>query len=166
MWTEQDRLKYKDRRNKENFLEWSRNYRKKNIDKIKVKDKKWRYNHKDEINSKNRSKYFSMKYKEIPMAIRLYRMAKNRAKNKGLEFSIEKEDIIIPDICPVLGISLLLDGGTVLTKDFSPSIDRFDSSKDYIKENIRVISWRANKLKSNGTLEEFKKIVKYMESNN
>jgi hypothetical protein len=41
-------------------------------------------------------------------------------------------------------------------------IDRIDTSKGYLKDNIKVISWRANRLKSDGTLEELEKIVNYM----
>lgn len=92
--------------------------------------------------------------------------ARKRAERKGIEFSLVKADIVIPEICPVLGIKI--------TNRFqrkkegfafdSPSIDRKDNSKGYTKENIRIVSARANNLKNNGTLEEFKAIVRYMES--
>lgn len=41
-----------------------------------------------------------------------------------------------------------------------------DNTKGCIKDNIKIISWRANNLKSNGTLKEFKKLIRYMESTN
>jgi hypothetical protein len=83
----------------------------------------------------------------------LWERAKTRAKHKGFEFNISIEDIKIPTVCPILGVPL-----------DRPSIDRHDSSKGYIKGNIVVMSTRANVLKNNGTLEEFKLIVKYLES--
>jgi hypothetical protein len=46
----------------------------------------------------------------------------------------------------------------------SPSIDRVDSSKGYTKDNIQVISHRANNLKNNATLEELRKLVTYVEN--
>lgn len=92
----------------------------------------------------------------------LLQSAKSRAKKKGLEFNIEESDIIIPEFCPVFGIPLTtrLDGN----KDSSPSLDRIDSSKGYIKGNVQVISWRANNLKADGTLEDFLKLVEFMKN--
>ena len=92
----------------------------------------------------------------------LLQSAKGRAKKKGWDFDIDESDIVIPPFCPVLGIELTtrMDGN----KDSSPSLDRIDSSKGYIKGNVQVISWRANNLKSNGTLEEFLKLVEFMKN--
>lgn len=89
--------------------------------------------------------------------------ARKRAKDKGMDFSITKEDINIPDICPVLGIPLFKGEGS--RTDNSPSLDRIDNTKGYIKGNVCVISFRANALKNNGTLLEFKAIIEYMENN-
>ncbi len=92
-------------------------------------------------------------------------MAKYRAEQKGIEFSLSIEDIVIPDICPVLGIPLQFSDGTNLERNLNaPSVDRFDNTKGYTKENIRIISRRANGLKSDGTIEEFKKLLKYLKS--
>ena len=82
----------------------------------------------------------------------LWSRAKFRAKQKGREFNITKEDIVIPDICPLLG-----------TPMESPSLDRIDSSKGYIKDNVWVISNRANTLKNDATLTELKTLVENLE---
>ena len=82
----------------------------------------------------------------------MWSRAKYRAKQKGLEFNITKEDIIIPDTCPLLG-----------TPMESPSLDRIDSSKGYIKGNVWVISNRANTLKNDATLSELKLLVERLE---
>jgi hypothetical protein len=89
--------------------------------------------------------------------------AKNRAKQKNIEFNIDISDVVIPNKCPVLGIDIITNGTTKWT-DNSPTIDRIDNDKGYIKGNISVISHKANRLKSSSTIEELKKIVKYMES--
>lgn len=91
----------------------------------------------------------------------MLRNAKNRAKERGWEFSLVKADISIPAICPILGIPIA-KGSTGFHPN-SPSVDRVDSTKGYTPGNVRVISWRANALKRDGTLDEFRKIVAYME---
>lgn len=89
----------------------------------------------------------------------MFNRAKQRANIKGWKFDLDVSDIIIPEYCPVLGIkltrSLLAKGGS----DNSPSIDRLNPNKGYIKDNIRVISMRANYLNSNSTVEELTKIL-------
>ena len=88
--------------------------------------------------------------------------AKTRAKISNIEFDLKKDDIIIPEYCPVLGIKLQSNRENKKNRNNSPSLDRIDNEKGYTKENIMIISWRANKLKNNGTLEEFEAIVNYM----
>lgn len=44
----------------------------------------------------------------------------------------------------------------------APSIDRINQDSGYTKDNIRVISWRANHIKNDATLEELEKIVAYV----
>lgn len=84
---------------------------------------------------------------------------KARAKLKGLEFNIIAEDVILPTHCPILGCELIKN---TIKQYNSPSLDRVDNSKGYIKGNVRVISSRANTLKGDGTVEEFIKIIEYM----
>lgn len=85
--------------------------------------------------------------------------ARRRARERNLEFNLVIEDFEIPDICPVLNIPL-----KVQTKQSvnSPSLDRIDSTKGYVKGNVEVISWRANDIKSNATILELEQILKYM----
>ena len=94
--------------------------------------------------------------------------ARSRAKKAEIEFNLTIEDIAIPEICPVLGIPLFarVNGGkvppTLLAN--SPSLDRIDNTKGYIRGNVQVISMRANNLKADGTLEEMEAIVGYMKT--
>lgn len=83
--------------------------------------------------------------------------AKNRANKKNFDFTIEKDDVIIPKECPVLGIPIIIGD-----KNGAPTLDRKDNNLGYIKGNIFVISKRANRLKSDSTLDELEKIITYM----
>jgi hypothetical protein len=85
--------------------------------------------------------------------------AKYRAKVDGLDFNIELSDIKIPKRCPVLG--MVLKAGS-RGNPTSPSLDRFKNELGYTKGNVFVISRRANVLKNNGTLKEFKSLVRYL----
>lgn len=67
----------------------------------------------------------------------------------------------IPLKCPVLGIVLDPPGSATPQ---SPSFDRLDSTKGYIPGNVRIISHRANQIKSAGTADEHEKIAAWMRS--
>ena len=87
--------------------------------------------------------------------------AKKRAKQAGLEFDLRAEDIQIPEYCPLLGIKL--EPGKEKKPTWgSPSLDRFDSTRGYTRDNVWVISHRANTLKQNATLGELKTLVENM----
>lgn len=90
---------------------------------------------------------------------RLWHSAKRRAKVHGLDFNIEKEDIIIPDTCPVLGIKLVVGNGNA--HDSSPSLDRIIPEKGYVKGNVIVVSHKANTIKSNATIQELEKVFEF-----
>ena len=90
----------------------------------------------------------------------LYNQAKHRSRKRNIFFDLTPEDIVIPEYCPVLGIPLMMGKGIKSGPTHnSPSIDRIDPKKGYTPDNIRVISWRANSLKSDGTLKELQVLV-------
>lgn len=86
--------------------------------------------------------------------------AKRRAQRAGLEFNITHDDVQIPDVCPVLGIPL--SRGVGRQTDNSPSIDRIDNSKGYVKGNVRVVSWRINQRKSDLSITEILALADYI----
>jgi len=82
----------------------------------------------------------------------LNRARKNAQKSK-IEFNLETEDIYLPTHCKYLGVELSynkIDG----SKENYFSIDRIDSSKGYIKDNVQIISRLANTMKNNATHEQ------------
>lgn len=90
-----------------------------------------------------------------------YHSAKGHAKKKGFAFTITLSDMPeVPTHCPVFGFLLEFDIGSNSPR--APSLDRIDTTKGYEPGNIEFISWRANYLKRNGTLEEFEQLVSHM----
>ena len=83
-----------------------------------------------------------------------------RAKRKNLEFDLKKDDLNIPDICPILGIKIKF--GKEHPQGSSPSVDRIDNGKGYTKENIQVISNKANSMKQDATPEELIRFAEWV----
>jgi len=85
------------------------------------------------------------------------------AKRNNIPFLIEFESIEQPKFCPVLGIELNYSwSGNGIRDDAKATIDKVIPSLGYVPGNVFVISWRANKLKSNMTLDELQKIMNYI----
>lgn len=79
----------------------------------------------------------------------IWQRAHRRATQRRVPFSISVQSIIIPAICPVLGIPIILGEKR---SDNSPSLDRLVPEKGYVAGNVRVISDKANRLKGDRTL--------------
>jgi len=85
---------------------------------------------------------------------KMFRRAKARAKERGLEFNLDHSDISIPTHCPVLGVELVCHKGRSGGNPNSPALDRIDNSKGYVKGNVMVVSHRANMMKVDASPEE------------
>lgn len=131
------RKKYPNRR-----TDYMREYRKRNPEQIKVN---------------NKNQYYKNCIKT------LFRNAKSRAKIQGHEFNITIDDLDLPEKCPILEIPL--DGYISKNRNNNPSIDRIDNTKGYIKGNVCIISFKANRMKSDLTIEELEKILDYIKRN-
>ncbi len=79
----------------------------------------------------------------------MWRRSRERARRLGIPFEIG-DTLIIPECCPVLGVTLTAGGRRSAT---SPSLDRVDPDLGYTPGNIRIISDRANRLKSNRSVK-------------
>lgn len=87
---------------------------------------------------------------------------KSSAKKRNIEFSITIDDLnnlSFPLVCPILSIPLAFNRNAA--EDNSFSVDRVDSTKGYVKDNLVVISQKANRMKNNGTLKELEQMVEF-----
>lgn len=124
-------------------------------------DIKYRKENKQKRSDQNKVHYESsrkVRFKNDPQYY-LWYVARTRSRQKGTEFTIVKEDIIIPKTCPILGLELVKGDGYLPN---SMSLDRIDNTKGYIPGNVRVISRKANIMKSDLTIELLEKIIKYI----
>ena len=86
--------------------------------------------------------------------------AKKRAEAAGLPFALTVDDLVIPDVCPILGVPLDKPTGTkVGPTDYAPSLDRIRPALGYVPGNVRVISYKANRLRNNGTFIEIMQVA-------
>jgi hypothetical protein len=88
--------------------------------------------------------------------------ARVRAKERGLPINITEDDFDIPAICPVLGIPLRVAQGVADSN--SPELDRIVPELGYVKGNVIVISRRANRIKTDATIEELQKVASFFVS--
>ena len=94
--------------------------------------------------------------------IRMRCGARERAIKKNLDFELYtyKDVPEIPTHCPIYKIPLFV--GTSVATDNSPSLDRIDNDKGYVKGNLQIISRKANQMKSNGDFKDIEMLYKYM----
>ena len=92
----------------------------------------------------------------------LLNWAARRVKISGLPYTLTVDDFEIPEFCPVLGLPLKVGKGKL--HDFSPTLDRRVPELGYVKGNVDVISYKANRMRNNATLGELKALVHWLEN--
>jgi hypothetical protein len=130
-------------------------------EKKKLYDIEYRIKNKEKRSNQN--KYFYESKRKLNFIADpqhyLWYVARTRARQKNIEFTINKEDIIIPNICPILNIILTKGNGYLPN---AMSLDRIDNNKGYIIGNVRVISRKANLMKSSLTLDILQQLIRYI----
>ena len=89
---------------------------------------------------------------------------KGRAKRNGLDFDLDVDFLrsIVTTHCPIFGVELIY--GLKKDVDFTDrgkgaSLDRKDSARGYTKDNVWIISYRANSIKQDATIAELEQVV-------
>lgn len=92
----------------------------------------------------------------------MFHRAKARAKRSGIDFTIDREHVTIPETCPALGIRLAVSDGCA--GDCSPELDRIENSAGYVPGNVIVVSRRANRIKNDSTIAELAAVARFYEA--
>jgi len=149
--------------------EYNQAYYRANRDKLNIQNRAYWAANKEKLNEQSRARRAANPerfkereriYREKNREMRLLYGVRCNARRRGIEFSLCREDIVIPNKCPVLGIDLDWSAGA-----FSPpypTIDRINNAKGYIRGNVAIISWQANRLKGDASIEDLEAILVYM----
>lgn len=125
--------------------------RHKTPERILENNRRWREANRDKM------KRYSVDWAQRNPAARMIISARHRARKRGLECTITRDDVVIPDRCPILGIELVCGTGVSGRPGGSPdsmSLDRIDPERGYVPGNVQVISHLANTMKSYASKEE------------
>ena len=93
----------------------------------------------------------------------------NRARDRYLDNPIPQmlsNSRIKDNKCPVLGNKFEMDYKNGKSKNLSPSLDRIIPKKGYVYGNLVIVSDIVNRLKSDETLEDMEKILKFYTKKN
>jgi hypothetical protein len=90
-----------------------------------------------------------------------FRCKKYNCRQRKISFTLNFVDIQWPTHCSILGIEL--DYFAEKKQDNSPSFDRIDPKLGYSKDNVLIISSKANTVRHKGTAEEHRKIADYID---
>jgi hypothetical protein len=126
---------------------------------IAAYQKQWRAKNKSKI-----KEYMMEYYKTYEPSFErtLLAQLRNRAKKFDISFDLNESDIVVPELCPILGIKLSRNVGQMGPHPASPSVDRIIPSKGYTKGNIQIISLKANVMKNDATPEELRRFAEWV----
>lgn len=88
--------------------------------------------------------------------------ARERATRRGIPFELTKEYLaeILPTHCPITGVRMRIYCGLGKgPRDDSPSLDCVVPHRGYVPGNVKWVSGRANRIKSDATLAELEALV-------
>lgn len=93
--------------------------------------------------------------------------AMHRAQRRGAKFDRAALEELLdnaPDRCPVFGTLFAVRRGVRGVVDTAPTVDRLDNSKGYVRGNMCLISWKANRVKNDATLSDLTAVVTWLRS--
>lgn len=88
-----------------------------------------------------------------------FQSKRSNATRVGVPFQMNFSDIEWPTHCPILGLKL--DYQSEGRQENSVSFDRIDTTKGYVSGNVVILSWRANRIKNDGSWQEHQLIADF-----
>lgn len=128
------------------------------LERNRIRSAAWYEIKKEDPSFRKKRKEYSKKYRKDNPEKRMIVGARQRAKAKGLPFDITYKDIQIPKFCPILKVKL--EVGTAN----APSLDRKVPELGYVKDNIWVISRKANAMKQDASEKELKEFASWVKN--
>lgn len=138
-------------RNRDGVRRYAKEWAQRNPSRVRANRAKWRA----------RTRVQRAQYRAQNKPKFLIYHARSRARKADLAFDITVDDLVWPKRCPVFGFDLDYSASTTFVPN-APSLDRLDSNKGYVKGNVRVVSWRANELKRNASVQEIAALLAWM----
>ena len=134
-----------------------REYNEKNQELRRVRAQTYRKTHREEVRTA-----LLRRVERNPAKVLLQRIRARRCKDPTVFCNVTEEDLrgLLGTHCPVLGIPF--DFNPEGDLDASPSVDRINNWGQYTLDNVAVISYRANRIKNNGTAAEHRAIGERM----
>jgi hypothetical protein len=174
---EKSRLYRESPCNRERIAETNREYRNRPDVKARISEAAKQYNSREDVAIRRAARDAKrignpdelMKRKirdarryEVNWAREKLKRLRKSALVRGLDFDLDESDIQLPDKCPVFGTPF---SRTVQKFGYtSPSVDRIDNTKGYVKGNVVVVSMKANAMKQDATLDDLKHLVAFYET--
>lgn len=126
--------------------------------------KKWNQNNPERLREISRE-YYHRKKLENPREFYAKKIWKERRRvslKNGVPFEISLEYLLsLPsNTCPVFGVTLEWGTGS----DHTASLDKIKPSLGYVEGNIVWMSFRANSLKRDATVEEVRQLLSWYEN--
>lgn len=118
---------------------------------------------------RNKNRYEAQMFDPEFRVNRLMSMAKNRARNKGLDFNLDLDYLmgIWDGTCSVSGIELCLGKSDLgLVHPYAPSLDKINPKLGYVRGNVRWVCYQINVAMSEFGLEQFEELVSLFVKNN
>tara|TARA_R100001163_G_scaffold45682_1_gene34344 strand:- start:2045 stop:2647 length:603 start_codon:yes stop_codon:yes gene_type:complete len=154
--------------NKEKILDSTRKYYQDNKEKISTQYKKYYQDNREKILARNRkyhNKIFNIKkYTDISIPFLNKKISNMKERSNDVTLTAEELLELIPkDLkCPVFGTKFSFgEGNNWKFRQNSMSVDRIDNNKGYHKDNIVIVSFKANVMKSSATLNELYQVADF-----
>ena len=116
--------------------------------------------------NKDKTRKYALAYRKNHRLRVLVRLAKNRAKKNKLPIDIKYMDWLATQkasCCECCGIAFIYDvkGKGSQPQEQTSTLDRINQKLGYVVGNIGIICWRCNRLKSDATILELRRLVAY-----